>query len=498
MSSYLFTVSIGPVQEFIATARRSRDLWFGSWLLSELSKAAAKTIVACNSLDSLIFPAPASAVDLDAGTSLNVANKILAIVQGDPEPLARSVKGAIERRLHDIRDGAFLDMGRVNQGVATQQIDDLVEYFWAALPLDNPQSYRLVRRRLEGLMAARKVTRDFSAVPWGSEAPKSSLDGTRESVIPEELFPTRQDSRSTRDDRIKTLYDSYGAGSAERLSGVDLLKRRGHRGNEAHFPSTSHMASLPFLLRLDWAAPDVAEPWSQYLAHLRSLHVRPETIPPRYGAVGPGGFDGSVLYEGRLADALEGEKLRQAQNALRGFLSKAAGEARPLPYYALLLADGDGMGKAIDAQGDADRHRALSRELDGFAGEVKRIVEHRRYRGALVYAGGDDVLAFVPVHTALSCAQELAREFRDRLERFTYPDGEGGTAKPTLSVGVVISHHLEPLSDALALAREAEKTAQRVPRKNALAVTVSKRSGADGKGAMGDAGRAARVVLHVA
>jgi len=133
MSSYLFTVSIGPVQEFIATARRSRDLWFGSWLLSELSKAAAKTIVACNSLDSLIFPAPASAVDLDAGTSLNVANKILAIVQGDPEPLARSVKGAIERRLHDIRDGAFLDMGRVNQGVATQQIDDLVEYFWAAL-----------------------------------------------------------------------------------------------------------------------------------------------------------------------------------------------------------------------------------------------------------------------------------------------------------------------------------------------------------------------------
>jgi hypothetical protein len=37
----LLLITIGPVQEFIAAARRSRDLWFGSWLLSELSKAAA-------------------------------------------------------------------------------------------------------------------------------------------------------------------------------------------------------------------------------------------------------------------------------------------------------------------------------------------------------------------------------------------------------------------------------------------------------------------------
>jgi CRISPR-associated protein Cmr2 len=35
--SYLMIIGIGPVQEFIASARRSRDLWFGSWLLSELS-----------------------------------------------------------------------------------------------------------------------------------------------------------------------------------------------------------------------------------------------------------------------------------------------------------------------------------------------------------------------------------------------------------------------------------------------------------------------------
>ena len=35
-------VSIGPVQDFIATARKSRDLYFGSWLLSELSRLLTK------------------------------------------------------------------------------------------------------------------------------------------------------------------------------------------------------------------------------------------------------------------------------------------------------------------------------------------------------------------------------------------------------------------------------------------------------------------------
>lgn len=42
--NYLISIAIGPVQEFIASARRSRDLWFGSWLLSELSKVDATVI----------------------------------------------------------------------------------------------------------------------------------------------------------------------------------------------------------------------------------------------------------------------------------------------------------------------------------------------------------------------------------------------------------------------------------------------------------------------
>ena len=52
----LFLVTLGPVQDFIASARRTRDLHFGSWFLSELSRAVAHEINAQK--EYLIFPAP--------------------------------------------------------------------------------------------------------------------------------------------------------------------------------------------------------------------------------------------------------------------------------------------------------------------------------------------------------------------------------------------------------------------------------------------------------
>ena len=44
MGGYWLSISIGPVQGFIAAARRTRDLWYGSWLLSEVSKAVARSL----------------------------------------------------------------------------------------------------------------------------------------------------------------------------------------------------------------------------------------------------------------------------------------------------------------------------------------------------------------------------------------------------------------------------------------------------------------------
>jgi CRISPR-associated protein Cmr2 len=75
----------------------------------------------------------------------------------------------------------------------------------------------------------------------------------------------------------------------------------------------------------------------------------------------------------------------------------------PEPYLAVLVADGDKMGEALSALDLAGDHREFSQKLAEFADEAKNIVTN--CNGVLVYAGGDDVLAFLPVDKCLDCAR---------------------------------------------------------------------------------------------
>jgi CRISPR-associated protein Cmr2 len=79
----------------------------------------------------------------------------------------------------------------------------------------------------------------------------------------------------------------------------------------------------------------------------------------------------------------------------------------------------------------------------------------------------------------LSCASELASKFREFLQEFAIKkDGQEGR-KPSLSVGIVIAHHMDLLYRVRKLAKSTEKRAKDVTGKNALAITLSKRSGED-------------------
>ena len=131
------------------------------------------------------------------------------------------------------------------------------------------------------------------------------------------------------------------------------------------------------------------------------------------------------------------------------------------------------MGATIDALTEPQRHAAISAALNGFAAQVDGIVS--KYEGAAVYSGGDDVLAFLPLHSVLGCALELAKAFASALAGFKTENGHS----PTLSVGIAVAHHIEPMSDTLRLAGDAERAAKDVEGKDGLAIIVSKRSGVD-------------------
>lgn len=544
---YLLAIALGPVQDFIVSARRNRDLWFGSWLLSEISKVAAHEIHRKGG--TLIFPSPLDpAKDLQPYSEFSVVNKILAEVETENlSDFCDQIYQAMRTRLRIVKDAAFKEVitdksgklrtatnkdnqtvAAIHQDNANKQIEDLVEFYWAAQPFDDASMYAEVRKITESLLAARKATRNFNPVTWGGNVPKSALDGLRESVVDEAVFYEISKGRLTeRDARIR-----FGIRGSERLCGVGLLKRHGNRksttrGESDSFFSTSHVAALPLLNRLKDGSQVAVENYLRDLTNALGIetigvkkalgHVPANaTLSPHKYFCNPQGtllYDGHLLFEERLREfclkhdtngsgKIDQDKFREAKDALSRFLGNkdifGSPQPTPLPYYAILHADGDRMGAAIEThaqdtttgslapenspnddpplpQSGIEKHRLLSFKLSEFAALVRKNVEVN-HGGSCVYAGGDDVLALVPLHTALACARDLADEFKSALVIF--PDK--GKNTPTLSVGIAIGHHLDPLQDTLELARQAEKIAKReIKGKNALAVTVSKRSGSD-------------------
>ena len=211
-------------------------------------------------------------------------------------------------------------------------------------------------------------------------------------------------------------------------------------------------------------------------------------------------------------------------------------------YYALLLLDGDRMGAwlaggenhaisyrdsfhpqvqagfdrhaerqpAIQQYGaqkralSPNRHLAISGALNDFSLTVVRHVIEEEHLGRVIYAGGDDVLAMLPVADLLDASQRLRHAYSG-----TDPEHEGGRdprgltlhngfallnhrlmrmmgGKATASCGAVIAHHQAPLTAVMRELHAAESRAKKhrhtlsngqISDRDAFSLTVIKRSG---------------------
>lgn len=450
---YILLIHIGPVQEFIAAARKTRDLAAASSLLSSLS---AKGATICAAKGNLVFPALSN----DGAISPSGLPNKLFVICDNPHELADEVIKAIKEELLREWNKAIEGLQNlIDVAAAENQILDLPQIYWVAVGFDEASDdYLPARLKAEYLLAARKSTRNFGPVTWGSDKVKSSLDGLRESVIIETNLKDAGGSRAIKQLGLK--FKTNPLRITEHLCAPGILKR--NRARTSTFPGTAHFAALPFLLQIDSTrdASDSLKRYTDYLSHQLNC-----TLDDLMVESGGGKFlDGRYLFESELAEEFADDpyKLEEARNKLNE-LFRDLELGRPSPYYAILVADGDDIGEKLAEFTGPDEHKSFSRKLIEFASASQSIVA-RNY-GKTVYAGGDDILAFLPLTSVLSCAKELSE---------TFNRSPGGT----LSIGVGITHYIEPLSDALALARRAEHEAKSVQGKNALSICVDKRSGA--------------------
>ena len=252
------------------------------------------------------------------------------------------------------------------------------------------------------------------------------------------------------------------------------------------------IASLP---------PGAKEQTDQFLQTFWAVLENPSTdMGKNYAAIGkrlaarrsvrefvPWREDPATKRDGRNGpkDFLSGKETaladgRGAMNLLKFRLAackrKDAGsvQTKDDSYLAVIALDGDKMGATLSGLKDETAHRGFSKRLAEFAMSVKGMMPEN---GVLLYAGGDDVLAVVPSKTAIATAKIISAAFATAMKGIVWKDEHGVENPVSASAGIAVGHQKTPLLDLVHAAQEAEHRAKSDYGRNALALSILKRSG---------------------
>jgi CRISPR-associated protein Cmr2 len=475
---YLFLFTIGPVQSFIEQARKTRDLFAGSQILSELIEEAIKEVLYQHSTNTLVFPFNRSSSEIQ---SSNPNRFLVKVDTDDIQKFGKSIETACRKRWIQLATEAFWsaelphDLPIIDEAlvpllselscmeiisklssIAAHQIAEFPDIYWASIEYSESGDYALMLQKLEQLLGGVKNVRKFCQLKEPEGSRKCSLDGERTALFYREAVDVKgkyvkPNFLSRESKSVKNLLDP-----GEALSAVSLVKRF-YRKNDSKFPSTAEIALM---------------------------HLIDDRWKSMYRKYFDGEVDYQLFYEENLTEKnLEKQGIRKKTGDGLDVVIRAMRDLtkeKRTKYYALLLFDGDDFGKLWSGQKLRDGvnlenfQKELVERLHDYAQTGRKCLDESR--GKTVYTGGDDFLGFVNLTCLFAVIEELRTKFHNEvyLPLSEYLD-EGHFI--TFSAGVVIAHYKAPLGEVLKKARAIERAAKNVPGKNAYGIAVMKHSG---------------------
>lgn len=606
----LLVFSFGPVQPLIAAARRTGDLWAGSFLLSWLAWRAMRRLVGDLGGDAVLFPHLRGQPLVDGwlggerGWSdipglvkpsdvASLPNRFLALVPAEVGvELAARCEADLRVAARDFTSGCVGDFvkrhcGGRNEGewarLACAEISRMLTCYWHVLPwVEDPVALREMSERVLGKTIApfwdlldqlgdKAVYRPnlgtyFAAQSSLAEAGHGAAKACRSFT----QFGEEETGRRCSVCGIgRALWDPRGAAAVrsnralkegEALCGLCAARRQAPKsewakqlaGDSVQFPSTHNLAASRFfegvLDRLaskpsggQGKAPDIAEALKRFLDAVDSADSGHATRLLFRMARGAGTDPDSAQRLVQLpAELLLADTYRDqdaldelgfvgdaadAQRRLTAFLGacESGGIQRPGRYYAVLAMDGDHMGRWLSGElapmiGEvlhegarptdgatylgmrrplSGAHQvAVSRALSEFSLGIVRPVVEGVHAGVVVYCGGDDLLALLPLHRLFACLRDLRRLYSglplpadSSAGRHGFESGRGFVRRgkdlwrvmgerATCSMGVAVAHQKWPLRHALETSRRMENPQAKIALgRNAVAIGLLKRSG---------------------
>lgn len=475
---HLFLFTIGPVQSFIEQARRTRDLFAGSAILSDLIREGI-SVIEKDPDGLLIFP---------VGEGASLPNRFVVRLEGKTDSqikeIADQCKQAVTSKWQKLSEDAFKKAAFTSirgnpRHAADAQIEDFLNIHWAAVDITHFASYTEAYIALESRLGSAKNVRQFEQFSYnglGEQGKKCHLDGERNALFfgvdvkVEKPGFWNADAFKFQHDNPKK---NPRVGPTEGLSALGLTKRYYKSGKkDSKFPSTAGIALLEEISALKEMKEGTTalKAWNNFRCEFWNEGEE---------------FDEQLYYAENLTeDYFDKHGLGQLKcklPKLRQYQARFADKLKTR-YYALVLFDGDQMGKWLSGEKlekGTDReafHKKFSELLGTFAKTAQQIVSEEQRNGATVYAGGDDFLGFVNIHRLFEVMAKLRKEYKIKIDQKLENEKEEDE-KFTFSAGIVIAHYKTPLSEVLKMTRRVEQKAKQQGRRNAFCITTIKHSG---------------------
>ncbi len=505
MENNYFHFTLGPVQDFVAQARRTRDFWAGSFLLSWLAGVAMAEVKRQGG--EILLPKPADnyldwitgvAKDGDAPRQGAIPHRFKSHCAQIPTTFnPKHVENAIKQAWRALAEHIWNEdnLNQIQNSETKTIWDRQHESFWEiywTLAADEINNAQLTQRKNwrthygTGEGGVKCMVMDGWQELSGEPRPGTNVKNFWNSL------------RNLDNTGIKA-----DLAISEQLCGLAYVKRRFVRHFETFattlesgltlkgwkltpaIPSVSYIAAVHWLENLITnsniselesiyeLAQGVNGNHDEYESRIQCLTEL--TKDKSKGAIAKKiiSLDGNLFFDHVLEHAerygypvMEAEKFQKYINNLKQNNEKLN---EPLsPFYAVLLMDGDSLGVHMSKVENAV---PISNALNKFTGSVPALVE--QHNGYLIYAGGDDVLALLPLEDALTCAAAVKALYLKCFEEYPLI-----TTTTTISAAVEFAHIKMPLTKVLRDAHNLlDDVAKEATGRDAIAVRVWKPGG---------------------